>query len=301
MKKLILIAAAAFFLPDAGQGQEVFSIKIDPSGMTVGSGTPGSVVKETPIGTAEQEFFYDFRCLKDTTDKTGEAKASEDIMVLQVGRGISKFYSYRKLQTDSLLHATPPEQILADPGKFVARGAQSYILFKNYPSGKFSLTDKIGRDNLRYQEDIPEMEWELMDETKEVQDYTCYRAECGFRGRRYIAWYTLEIPVSEGPWKFGGLPGMILEVADSEGHYSFTLNGIRTDLSREITLPDLQYHGTTREKYLKTLRLFETDPIGYMSANAGVNVTVRRMDGSSDSEAMGPREMKYDYMETDYQ
>ena len=300
MKKLILIAAAAFFVPDAGQGQEVFSIRMDPSGITVGSGTPGSVVKENPIGTAEQEFFYDYRCLKDTTDKTSEAKATEDIMVLQVGRGISKFYSYRKLQTDSLLRTTPPEQILADPGKFVARGAQSYVLFKNYPSGKFSLTDKIGRDNLRYQEDIPEMEWELGEETKEVQGYTCHQAECDFRGRRYIAWYTLEIPISEGPWKFGGLPGMILEVTDSEGHYSFTLNGIRTGLSHDITLSDLQYHSTTREKYLKTLRQFETDPIGYMAANAGANITIRRMDGSPNTEAMAPREIKYDYLETDY-
>lgn len=45
-------------------------------------------------------------------------------------------------------------------------------------------------------------------------------------GRQWIAWFTSEIPLSEGPYKFGGLPGLILEVADSEGDYRYTCIGI---------------------------------------------------------------------------
>ena len=34
-----------------------------------------------------------------------------------------------------------------------------------------------------------------------VASFDCQKAECDFRGRRWEAWFTPEIPVSEGPWK----------------------------------------------------------------------------------------------------
>uniref|UniRef100_UPI0040496601 GLPGLI family protein n=1 Tax=Flavobacterium sp. TaxID=239 RepID=UPI0040496601 len=55
------------------------------------------------------------------------------------------------------------------------------------------------------------LNWELENETKKIGNYTCNKAVCQFRGRTYIAWYTNEIPVSFGPWKLQGLPGLILE------------------------------------------------------------------------------------------
>jgi GLPGLI family protein len=58
----------------------------------------------------------------------------------------------------------------------------------------------------------PKFDWVLINETKKIGAFNCLKATCHFRGRDYIAWYTLEIPVSYGPWKFQGLPGLILEV-----------------------------------------------------------------------------------------
>ena len=54
-----------------------------------------------------------------------------------------------------------------------------------------------------------------------VASYDCQKAECDFRGRRWEAWFTPEIPVSEGPWKLKGLPGLILYARDTTGQYSF--------------------------------------------------------------------------------
>ena len=61
-----------------------------------------------------------------------------------------------------------------------------------------------------YEEEAPELEWEMTGEHGTVASFDCQKAECDFRGRRWEAWFTPEIPVSEGPWKLKGLPGLIL-------------------------------------------------------------------------------------------
>ena len=65
-----------------------------------------------------------------------------------------------------------------------------------------------------YEEEVPALEWEMTGEHSEVASFDCQKAECDFRGRRWEAWFTPEIPVSEGPWqrhRGGRLP----ELADA--------------------------------------------------------------------------------------
>jgi GLPGLI family protein len=219
-------------------------------------------------------------------------------MILQVSYGMSKFSSFRSMQIDSLIRVSTADQIKANPSKDV--GGESFAVYKNYPTGKFTNIDKISTDWFLYEEDIPVQEWNLTDSIKEILGYACHRAECDFRGRKYIAWYSDEIPVADGPWKFGGLPGFIMEVADNEDHYVFTLVGINSQASRDITIPDVQYNKTSRGKFYNTKYKFNTDPIGYMSVVSGVNVTITTPDGVPNNEAMQPRKLQYDYIERDY-
>ncbi len=59
---------------------------------------------------------------------------------------------------------------------------------------------------------------EVRPEKVTILGYTCDEASMTFRGRSYHVWYTPQIPLSEGPWKLSGLPGMILKVeATGEG------------------------------------------------------------------------------------
>lgn len=68
--------------------------------------------------------------------------------------------------------------------------------------------------------------WQIKPDTKKIAGYSCQKASCLFAGRKYNAWFTKEIPVSDGPYKFQGLPGLILEVRDEENHYSFVIRKI---------------------------------------------------------------------------
>lgn len=67
---------------------------------------------------------------------------------------------------------------------------------------------------LLVKEDTLTWNWILKDDTKKIGSFTCQKATILFRGRNYIAWFTEEIPVHFGPWKFQGLSGLILEIYD---------------------------------------------------------------------------------------
>lgn len=69
-----------------------------------------------------------------------------------------------------------------------------------------------------YQEPLHEMEWTIVeDSTKNILGYECVMAVTDYHGREWQAWFTPEIPVDDGPWKFHGLPGMILNAQAGEG------------------------------------------------------------------------------------
>jgi GLPGLI family protein len=60
--------------------------------------------------------------------------------------------------------------------------------------------------------------------TKKIDKYNCYSATTTFRGRSYLAFFTPEIPISFGPYKFHNLPGLILQLENKENDISHTWN-----------------------------------------------------------------------------
>ncbi|QKG80143.1 GLPGLI family protein [Tenuifilum thalassicum] len=63
--------------------------------------------------------------------------------------------------------------------------------------------------------------WKIEHDTKIIGRFKCQKATCTFRGREYSVWFTPDIPVSFGPWKLSGLPGLILEAADKRSEILF--------------------------------------------------------------------------------
>jgi len=74
---------------------------------------------------------------------------------------------------------------------------------------------------------VEKIQWKLQDETKKIDSFTCQKATGKFRGRVWEAWFTSQVPVDAGPWKLSGLPGLILEAADTSGLYSFVCKTIQ--------------------------------------------------------------------------
>lgn len=90
------------------------------------------------------------------------------------------------------------------------------IVYWNNETNKMISRDFLGGSYaVQVNEETPNFNWKIVDSVKTINGYNCYKALSeNFRGRSYTAWFTYEIPVPFGPYKFNGLPGLILEIYD---------------------------------------------------------------------------------------
>lgn len=103
----------------------------------------------------------------------------------------------------------------------------------------------------RYSEPYPTMQWTLHSETATICEHRCQKGTTHWRGRDFVAWFTTDIPVRRGPWKFGGLPGLILKVYDTDRLYTFEAVGIEKGDFPIYQYPKKNYSLTTRKKVWK--------------------------------------------------
>lgn len=288
---MVILILATHTITGMAQSSQVFTFNI---GSQVDMNT-NAQIEQKKIGNSVMEFMYNYTYLRDTTDITS---GKTDRMILQVDYGFAKFSSYRTMQIDSLIRVSTADQVKANPQRYV--GGETWSIYKNYPSGKYTITDRIATDWFLIEELAPMFEWSLTEDTKEILGYKCKSATCDFRGRKYIAYYTEDVPVADGPWKFSGLPGFIMEVFDEGKQYSFVCVGINSQPKRDITMPQVDYNKTSRVKFYQTKQRYDTNPMGYLETATGVKVNVTTPDGKPRTDLTSERKLTYDYIETDW-
>lgn len=79
-------------------------------------------------------------------------------------------------------------------------------------------------------------DWKISKESKTIGNYKVIKATCNFRGRNWEAWFAPDISLSIGPWKFRGLPGLIIQVYDETKRYNYNLAEIETVNDDKITV-----------------------------------------------------------------
>jgi GLPGLI family protein len=221
------------------------------------------------IDSAYLKCSYKLLYLKDSLKP--ETK-SIDQQILLIGKKVSKYYSRYALEYNSFLseyiktHDTYP----SNPNK----GAWSFEVFKNYPKEKATVTDiaSILQGSYLYEEPLSTFNWTIMEEEKTVLSYRCKKAMTIFRGRSYLAWFTTEIPISNGPWKFGGLPGLILLLSDDKCNFVYQCDGIeQLKTKNAILFYQIDYKKTKREDLNKLYQRFHNNFKEYMNS-LGISV-----------------------------
>ena len=126
----------------------------------------------------------------------------------------------------------------------------------------------IGLDGtFTYTEDKPDFGWQVdFSQTKEIAGYNCHSAKGSYAGRDYQAWFTTDIPISDGPWLFCGLPGLILEVSSLDEEFFYTCMSIQKGTGM-VTLRSMEMaFKTTRERFLKTKERYKINPTAGIAA-----------------------------------
>ena len=213
--------------------------------------------------------------------------------VLLVGKDVNKFFSAGKFEYD--LSRTKGGM------NWDAIRNQHHVFFYeaiylDRKTGQTTITERLCEDDFIYKEDTPVQYWLLLDEKKTIRGYECSLAECDFRGRHYYAWYTDEIPMSYGPWKLGGLPGLIVSAYDSHHHYEYTITELGSD-STPIFRINYNYVDIDRNRLNKLTNEILHRPLIYMDNH--FHLTNSRRIRSDVMVKEGGNVYQYDAIERD--
>lgn len=148
---------------------------------------------------------------------------------------------------------------------------------------RIGVLDAIVTDRFSYEEEIL-YSWELGVDEREIGGYTCNKAVLHYGGREWIAWYTPDIPISQGPWKLKGLPGLILQAESADGAFRFDLASIYTSIQFAMSPKPTKSHiPTDRKSFVEKRNQIMDDPMKNTPPSAISSLTVLKHDDESKS------------------
>ena len=231
-----------------------------------------------------------------------------EIYIVQIGNNLTKGFICQKFYLDSLnkissclFHQMFTESLnkgmeeIRKTGEMkqmshsgIHNGAFHSDLYKDYLKDEIRVKDNINTHSFIYKDEFKTQDWEILSDTVTIFGYYCQKAKCHWRGRDWEAWFTTEIPISEGPWKFCGLPGLITRINDSKKHYSFELIGFQ---KAEEPINSKVPEGIQKIERKEFVRM------AFGKKGEFFSETEMPMLGLSDKESI---KANYDYIELDY-
>ena len=178
------------------------------------------------VNAQNNRFIYEYKFVSDSTKK--DVVASE-MMFLDITKNSSKYYSREVYVQDSIMRADLEKQMKAGVSNFNikrndAKGKVRYKVTKDYQKNKTYLNVRIGSDSYKILEDRV-LDWKILPEKEKIGNWEAQKATTEFGGRKWTAWFCEEIPLSDGPYKFKGLPGLIVKISDADNSHVMELKG----------------------------------------------------------------------------
>lgn len=255
---------------------------------------------DTIIEKALVKVVYERTIVTDTLDRLGDFKRYP--MTLKIGNNISSFFNEECVKEDSIIrkneayrHALWDDREASRRHYRLPRDA----VFKNFSEGVLITYDRFDLMGWKIPESLEKPAWEVYpDSTALMLNYECIMATCSFRGRNWKVYFTPEIPISDGPWKLWGLPGLILLAEDLRQDYRYEAVSVETEGIGYVK----DFHpgsGHTKSERIKALqRKYKAlhEDLGYkifMSGKYG-------LDPSKAKKRAHKPHSNYDFEETDY-
>jgi len=255
----------------------------------------GQLRFDYPIKTIEPVNIVANYTLEFIEDTLNTYYIRKDNMVLFIGPTTSKFISQDMYTFDTIMkNITSLEQFqakLLDQANPLPMAKNGYKIFKNYPAGFISYIEHIPSTTYRYEEDLHLFEWDLYSDTATINGHFSQKAVTTYGGRDWIAWFTKDIPYSDGPYKFCGLPGLIARISDTKSHYIFELESMEEPYSNcmiDIVEKDFLY--TDRKGFLKAKNNFYSNIVA-IAKDRGMSKESQQTIARRKSEKNNPIEL----------
>ena len=246
MRDILFFSLMLMVLPlkAEGYGQELSSIK-----------------KEVTVDTSKYEITYSMKFKYSKNDK----KYHSDTRIMQIGKRFVKDYSEMQYHYDSL--ATENFR----KGKTTPSMPDHFFPYEVCNN----IAEKVATVNYRtfysftfcYKTPKKPQVWQLVADTSiTVLGHHCNMAKVNYAGRTYTAWYAMDIPLHYGPYKFAGLPGLIMKIEDADKKYVWIVTGI---VNKQRPIKEYIYAGTkntTSEKASAIVKKMFKDPAAYMTS-----------------------------------
>lgn len=256
---------------------------------------PARTMEVNTIDTAIVKVIYKRTMVLDTLRPNQKFK--NDNLSLFAGKRGSAFYSEEN-RTDLEMQENPEYLLRSFKDKEMFKylaGLENEAIFRDYDKNVSIVHQRYDLSNWQLNEEIAKPQWEIKDSTITILGYDCIMATSDYRGRRWIAFFSPEIPISEGPWKLIGLPGLILKAHDSKNEYSYVATEINTSNPglveyfnyRDRLIIRDRIKGLTRRYRVKESNIMDKIRAAYGFSNKPV-------------AADTTQNRRYDFPETDY-
>jgi GLPGLI family protein len=231
-----------------------------------------------------KRFIYEYKFIPDSTNIED---VKTEMMFLDTTKDGSKYYSYTVFNSDSLMKADLERQLKATGSINVKsdmrKGNVRYSVTKTYPDYKINLHRRLSMDAYNIS-DERKINWKILPEKAKIGEWNAQKAEADFAGRHWTAWFSAEIPIQDGPYKFHGLPGLIVKIEDKTGSHKLELKGIKNITGElDINVFEAKEIAVNSKQFQKVVKEYENDPTKGIKQlqMGGATVILTGKDGNS--------------------
>ena len=234
-------------------------------------------------------FFYEltFKPQKDS------ARTEKHILFLDITKDRSIYRDHLQVTQDSILKTTIESSqksgIMPDITKIIKLPKFGHTIRKVYPITEIRYTERMLQDDITYKEAI-NFNWKIESEKSKIGEYQAQKATTEFGGRKWTAWFSEDLPFQDGPYKFYGLPGLIVKIEDAEKNFSWVLTANKPlkefeelSYSEKLSAQFGARNDVTiinRDKFESSFEEYKKDPFASIRAQITPEMKAMKMPGN---------------------
>ena len=234
-------------------------------------------------------FFYELTF----KPKKGIDSLQKTVMILDVTDKKSLYRDYMTVSQDSVLKIEVEKKQKAGVFKDLSKSFQmpkfAYKITKEYPTMKVNFSERMLNSVFGYNEE-PKFNWKISNDKQKIGEYEAQKATTEFGGRKWTAWFTESIPFPDGPYKFSGLPGLIVKIEDAEKNFSWVLTANKPlkefeelSYSEKLSAQFGARNDVTiinRDKFESSFEEYKKDPFASIRAQITPEMKAMKMPGN---------------------